>query len=270
MGGFYVTRQAGGMPGDLMFRGLKLMQDLKKTATTLLAGAMALAIFTGTASAASVTVGNGDDGNCYPFACAARDGVTQYQEQYNRTAFTGPLTFNALRFNQNVDYGPNNLVPFSPLMDSATYSVSFYLSNPGFGSLGEDLEANKGAFLGNFGSFTLGGNIPSVLSLYGQTLNYDPSQGDLLMNVGISNVTATQGDYANFFNADSTSNVVSRAWTGTQDGAYGASRDALQTTFDLVVSAAPEPATWAMMILGFGVAGISLRRRRTGLRPARA
>jgi hypothetical protein len=29
-----------------------------------------------------------------------------------------------------------------------------------------------------------------------------------------------------------------------------------------VASAVPEPATWAMMIVGFGVAGGALRRRR--------
>jgi hypothetical protein len=35
------------------------------------------------------------------------------------------------------------------------------------------------------------------------------------------------------------------------------------STFDIVVSGAvPEPATWAMMILGFGMAGASLRGRR--------
>lgn len=35
-----------------------------------------------------------------------------------------------------------------------------------------------------------------------------------------------------------------------------------------LVSAVPEPATWAMMILGFGVAGAMLRRRRGTLAPA--
>ena len=29
------------------------------------------------------------------------------------------------------------------------------------------------------------------------------------------------------------------------------------------VSAVPEPATWAMMITGFGLAGVAIRRRRT-------
>ncbi|WP_332767607.1 PEPxxWA-CTERM sorting domain-containing protein [Phenylobacterium sp.] len=35
------------------------------------------------------------------------------------------------------------------------------------------------------------------------------------------------------------------------------------STFDFEVSAVPEPATWAMMITGFGLAGAGLRRRRT-------
>lgn len=34
-------------------------------------------------------------------------------------------------------------------------------------------------------------------------------------------------------------------------------------TYDPVVTAVPEPATWAMMITGFGIAGATLRRRRT-------
>lgn len=36
----------------------------------------------------------------------------------------------------------------------------------------------------------------------------------------------------------------------------------------LKISAVPEPATWAMMIAGFGLMGASLRQRRPGLKPA--
>jgi hypothetical protein len=36
------------------------------------------------------------------------------------------------------------------------------------------------------------------------------------------------------------------------------------TSFNPIVAAAPEPATWGMMIVGFGLAGASLRRRRRG------
>lgn len=34
--------------------------------------------------------------------------------------------------------------------------------------------------------------------------------------------------------------------------------------FDVAAAAVPEPATWAMMIAGFGIAGVSIRRRRAG------
>jgi hypothetical protein len=45
------------------------------------------------------------------------------------------------------------------------------------------------------------------------------------------------------------------------NGAYGG-----QATFTPVNSAVPEPATWAMMIMGFGVVGYAMRRRRTAVR----
>lgn len=42
-------------------------------------------------------------------------------------------------------------------------------------------------------------------------------------------------------------------------GAYGAALDAVS------VSAVPEPASWALMIMGFGLAGGALRRRRSAV-----
>lgn len=45
------------------------------------------------------------------------------------------------------------------------------------------------------------------------------------------------------------------------NGAYGG-----QATFTPLAGAVPEPATWAMMMLGFGVVGLSMRRRRTAVR----
>jgi hypothetical protein len=49
------------------------------------------------------------------------------------------------------------------------------------------------------------------------------------------------------------------------NGAYGG-----QATFTPVNSAVPEPATWAMMIMGFGVVGYAMRRRRTAVRFSQA
>jgi hypothetical protein len=47
------------------------------------------------------------------------------------------------------------------------------------------------------------------------------------------------------------------------NGAYGG-----QATF--TPAAVPEPATWAMMIMGFGVVGYAMRRRRTAVRFSQA
>ncbi|MBB3693287.1 FxDxF family PEP-CTERM protein [Sphingomonas sp. BK580] len=49
------------------------------------------------------------------------------------------------------------------------------------------------------------------------------------------------------------------------NGAYGG-----QATFTPISSAVPEPATWAMMIMGFGVVGYAMRRRRTAVRFSQA
>ncbi|AYJ85026.1 PEP-CTERM sorting domain-containing protein (plasmid) [Sphingomonas paeninsulae] len=51
-------------------------------------------------------------------------------------------------------------------------------------------------------------------------------------------------------------NTITISGTSRGDGSYGG-----QLTF-VPTSAAPEPGTWAMMILGFGIAGAGLRYRR--------
>jgi hypothetical protein len=246
------------------------MVTAKQILRNFFAAALALAAFNAPASATTITVGKADEGNCYPFSCGATDGITQYQQQYDKAAFNGPLTFNTLQFAQNYAYGPSYGIPYGSIIDSASYDVSFYLSNVGYYGLSSDLQANLGTFLGKLGTFTLGGAVSSVLNLSGNTITYDPSQGHLLMNVEIFGVTQTQGAYGtyqNFFNADGNTDVISRAWTTATDGSVGNSRDALQTTFALI-PATPEPATWAMMVLGFGIAGAALRRRRHAFRAA--
>jgi hypothetical protein len=54
-------------------------------------------------------------------------------------------------------------------------------------------------------------------------------------------------------------------WFGLDEGSRDGAK--IKATFTLVRggSAVPEPATWAMMISGFGMAGVALRRRRTAV-----
>lgn len=50
----------------------------------------------------------------------------------------------------------------------------------------------------------------------------------------------------------------------------GSSGDALVTPVSPSVAAVPEPATWAMMLIGFGLIGAGMRRRRPGSSEAMA
>ena len=82
---------------------------------------------------------------------------------------------------------------------------------------------------------------------------------DTLVNMG------TAGALTNFAHSSSTFTLGIRAsgagWQGGSDEAWGI--DSLSISFNGTFdSAVPEPATWAMMIVGFGLIGAALRRER--------
>lgn len=91
--------------------------------------------------------------------------------------------------------------------------------------------------------------MPSAGDLLGWR-HYGPGDigGDILLQVGA-------GAGAQGFNAPLGPGTYS-VWiqeTGTGTANYA---------FNFLVASVPEPATWAMMIVGFGAIGVSLRRRR--------
>lgn len=75
------------------------------------------------------------------------------------------------------------------------------------------------------------------------------TQGDPLEARGLANFALQAGTF--------TLNILGTP--GTQNGSFGGSV-AFQAQ-----SAVPEPATWAMMLLGFGAVGFSMRRKRPSL-----
>ena len=117
------------------------------------------------------------------------------------------------------------------------YSVNYWLSgNPDGGSVGKDgvVAAINGAIVDASSSIT---------GIKG------PSHEN--MEYSLKNFT---------FTASGTSTTL-RFSSAENAGAFGAVLD------NVSVSAVPEPATWAMMLVGFGVVGASMRRR-SSFRPA--
>lgn len=61
----------------------------------------------------------------------------------------------------------------------------------------------------------------------------------------------------NFIANSTTTNLRFSADPATSNGFFGLALD------NVAIISAPEPATWAMMLLGFGLIGAAMRYRRT-------
>ncbi|MEO7411463.1 MAG: PEPxxWA-CTERM sorting domain-containing protein [Sphingomicrobium sp.] len=92
---------------------------------------------------------------------------------------------------------------------------------------------------------------------------YDPSMGNLLLDLtsfGGSNRSGATLDGQNVL-GDGTSSLFLQNGTGG-NGATNTFGYVTRFQTAAVTGAVPEPGTWAMMLLGFGAMGVSLRRRR--------
>lgn len=203
------------------------------------------------AAQASVTVGHYDSGNCYPYSCLASDsnGI-EYQQVFSSTLFPSSGTINSISVYQSQ----------GGMMDSATYTLYLSTTSKTVGALDTINPANNiGANNALFGSYTLGGTMPSVLTLTGAAFNYDPMLGNLLLDVVISGLTSANG-YQSFFQADYSGSETSRLWTTNFGSNQGTG--ALVTTFDFVPTAVPEPSSLTLLGLGLAFAGIAGSRRK--------
>ena len=112
------------------------------------------------------------------------------------------------------------------------------------------------------GGSTSGANIFLTNLLTGQTASYNP------FFIGNDNITTASGDIQNSARLNF-SFLSSLNFNANTNNTYRIDLTAggnTVTSFAQLgsgaVAAVPEPATWAMMLVGFGAMGVSLRRRR--------
>ncbi|WP_312161989.1 PEPxxWA-CTERM sorting domain-containing protein [Phenylobacterium sp.] len=103
--------------------------------------------------------------------------------------------------------------------------------------------------------------------LSSSTINYTFNPGqDFFWTLRLTNWVALDVTEENVFASLDFSHTVKTSYQGPE-GSVTRSASAL-FPFTTPVSAVPEPATWAMMITGFGLAGAGLRRSRRALAAA--
>lgn len=169
--------------------------------------------------------------------------------------------------------GPGVLVDFESAVPAQfTTSGSGYFITSGSSGQGATPLGDSSHYLSVYGgSFSMLGTVGynSVSLLWGSIDTYNYL--DLLNAAGnvIGTVDAAAIQAGNWADGNQTSYVTNRRVTiGSTDAIYGIKLRSNQAAFeadDIKFSGAvPEPATWAMMVMGFGLLGTALRRSRGG------
>ena len=172
-----------------------------------------------------------------------------FQQIYSSANFAAPLKISQLSF-----FNSRYPATTKPLTDTFTLYLS--TTNAAVSSFDTDPMKYPDSSFTQVFSGTLSDLVNGRLDINLQTaFDYDPSMGNLVLTVKDFDL----GSGGNLF-LDADKNSGS---TNMRMSIYGYDfNQGLVTGFnDNLAAAVPEPATWAMMIAGLGLAGTALRRR---------
>lgn len=207
----------------------------------------------GSVRADSVLIGAPATGaNSFPFGGINAAVGDRYQQVYNSALFSGPISINDITF-----FHTN--FPIGDMLDTADYVISLSTTSAAVNGLDTvNFDANLGADNTLFLSTHLSGIIGSTLDLMGNTYNYDPSQGNLLLDIKKSNSLGDGTVFLDARNGDFGTDSSRAHDFGTGFEGFGLVTEFSGPGNNVV----PEAGT--LLSFGgllFGLGGLALRRR---------
>lgn len=202
--------------------------------------------------AATLIVGTGTGSNVFPFGGADGGDKTQYQQVYDKGVFAAPISIRSVSFQRTS--GGSTLATGTVTLSASTTSAAV-------DALSTDFAANIGSNNRTVFSGALQPNFDgNVLRfVFASPFVYRPGAGNLLLNFVFSDYESPDNLVTFLANNGDANGVYSRV----HDFGQGFRGYGLVTTFETSpLAAVPEPSTWAMLILGFGLVGGAMRSSR--------
>lgn len=212
--------------------------------------------FCGLASADTVTIGTNTAGNVFPFT--SPNYVGEYQQVYDGSLFSGPVEITGITFFD---------LPGSTATINGDFALDLSTTTAGVDSLSTTYENN----IGTNNTLFFNGTVSDVLSFTGGPFLYNPSQGNLLLDVEVIPPNSSGADLAAGCSAD-TNRVFNLAGTGAATTGNTAVCTASPTSYGLETeftftpvstgAGVPEPSVLLMLSMGllalFGAAKFKL------------
>jgi hypothetical protein len=123
-----------------------------------------------------IILGNPSDvALCVPFGCDNFGPSTMYQQVYSATAFPQPTAIRSISFF-------NTESPTGSFLYSS-YQISLSTTTAPVNGLSTNFDSNLGGDNQVFFNGILSGTANGQYTIYGSSFNYDPSQGNLLLDI---------------------------------------------------------------------------------------